>query len=229
MRNSSLPGADGPANLLAAIRVAASAEARGLGVVVVFNDEIHAARHVRKRHTSSPATFVSPLTGPLGYVIEDRARILLRPNGRFHVQVTPGAPYARVAQLTAFFDDDGGLIKAVPSLGYSGLVLAAFGGGHVPSWTVPILSEVADQIPVVLASRTSAGEGLTHTYGYPGSEIDLISAGLIPAVGVDAAHATVLLRLLLMAGVRPESLPWCFEQASDPHGLVTLSADRCLT
>jgi len=221
MRNSSLPGSDGPANLLAAIAVAASPQARGLGTVVVFNDEIHASRHVRKRHTSSTATFGSPLTGPLGYVTEGRVRVLLRPNGRLHVRVPPGGPDVRVAQVAVSFDDDGGLIEAVPSLGYRGLVLAAFGGGHVPSWTVPILVRVASQIPVVLASRTAAGEGLTGTYAYPGSETDLISHGLIPGGSLDATHAGVLLRLLVMAGAERGELRSWFERASDPHGLIT--------
>jgi L-asparaginase len=161
MRNSSLPGSDGPANLLASIAVAASPRARGLGTVVVFNDEIHASRHVRKRHTSSTATFGSPLTGPLGCVSEGRERILVRLDGRLHVRVPPNAPDVRVAQVAVSFDDDGRLIEAVPSLGYGGLVVAAFGGGHVPSWIVPILATVASQIPIVLASRTNAGEGLT--------------------------------------------------------------------
>ena len=221
MRNSSLPGSDGPANLLAAIRVAASPRARGLGTVVVFNDEIHASRHVRKCLTTSPSTFASPLIGPVGYVSEDRVRILMRPAGRLHIRVPPDAPETRVSQVAVFFDDDGALIGAVPALGYAGLVLAAFGGGHVPAWTVPILEKVAAQIPVVMASRTSGGEMLTGTYAYPGSETDLIARGLIPAAGMSAPHATVLLRLLLMAGVRPDELGWYFEQATDPHGLVT--------
>ena len=222
MRHAGLPGGDGPANLLAAIRVAASPAAPGLGAVVVFGDEIHAARHVRKRHTTSTATFGSPLTGPLGYVTEDRVRVLLRPNGRLHGRLPAGAAVARVAQVGVFFDDDGRLIRAVPSLGYQGMVLAAFGGGHVPSWIAPILAEVSGQIPVVLASRTNAGEHLRATYGYPGSESDLIARGLIPAGGLDPAHATVLLRLLLMAGIGRDALGWCFEQANDPHGLVTV-------
>src|SRR4051812_22997918 len=125
MRNASLSGADGPANLLAAVRVAASPQARGLGTVVVFNDEIHAARHVRKSHTSSTATFRSPLTGPLGLVTEDRVRIWLRPAGRLHVPMPSVAPDVRVAQVTVSFDDDGRLLEAVPDLGYQGLVLAA--------------------------------------------------------------------------------------------------------
>ena len=59
MRGASLPGTDGPANLLAAVQVAASRVARGLGVLVVFNDEIHAARFVSKTHTSKPSAFQS--------------------------------------------------------------------------------------------------------------------------------------------------------------------------
>ena len=64
MRNSSLPGSDGPANLLAAIRTGAGPQARGLGTVVVFNDEIHASRHVRKAHTSSTSTLRRPASVP---------------------------------------------------------------------------------------------------------------------------------------------------------------------
>jgi L-asparaginase len=156
----------------------------------------------------------------MGYVSEDRVRILMRPNGRLHVRVPDRAADARIAQMTVFFDDDGRAIEAVPALGYDGLVLAALGGGHVPSWIVPVLAKVAEQIPVVFASRTNAGENLTRTYAYPGSESDLIARGLIPAVRLSASHATVLLRLLLMAGIGRDALPWCFEQASDPHGLV---------
>lgn len=228
MRNLSLPGSDAPANLLAAIKVAASPVARGAGVLVVMNDEIHAARHVRKRHASATSTFGSPLTGPVGYVSEDRVRMLSRPAGRLHIPLgTDGGGYGvtaseyRVAQVVTYFDDDGELIRAVPGLGYRGLVLAAFGGGHVPSWIAPMLSQVVEQIPVVLASRTNAGEVLRNTYAFPGGEMDLLARGLIPAAGLDAAHAAVLLRLLLIAGVARDRLAWWFEQAVSDTGLVT--------
>ncbi|MDP1142399.1 asparaginase domain-containing protein, partial [Klebsiella pneumoniae] len=57
MRRPDLPGADGPANLAAALAVAADPGCAGLGVLAVLADEIHAARHVRKTHTTSVATF----------------------------------------------------------------------------------------------------------------------------------------------------------------------------
>ena len=76
MRNPTLPGADGPANLTAAIRTAAVDAARGRGAMVVFNDEIHAARFVRKTHSTSPAAFRSPDAGPIGHVVEGVPRFL---------------------------------------------------------------------------------------------------------------------------------------------------------
>src|SRR5688500_7915773 len=72
MRNPTLAGADGPGNLLAAILTAADPTARGLGCLVVFADGIHAARRVRKTHTTSTSTFRSPDGGPLGYLVEGR-------------------------------------------------------------------------------------------------------------------------------------------------------------
>src|SRR5262249_37369809 len=82
MRNASLPSPDGRANVLASAATATAPDARGLGVLVVMNDEIHAARHVRKTHTASLAAFRSPTVGPIGYVTEGEARIVLAPSRR---------------------------------------------------------------------------------------------------------------------------------------------------
>jgi len=70
MRGPQMPGADGPANLLAATIVAASGRARGLGTLVVLSDEVHAARFVQKMHTALPSAFASPSAGPIGLVAE---------------------------------------------------------------------------------------------------------------------------------------------------------------
>ncbi len=198
MRNPTLPGADGPANLLAAVTIAADEAARGLGALVVMNDEVHAARFVRKTHTQSLAAFLSPLAGPLGWISEGRASIAARPMGRRHVRPRGGAE--EVALLASFPGDDGRLVGAVGERGYSGLVVEALGGGHVPPPMVEPLAALAVRMPVVLASRTGSGEVLRGTYDPPGSEMDLAGRGLIPAGMLDGPKARLFLVLLLRSG-----------------------------
>lgn len=201
MRNPTLAGPDGPANLLAAARVAVAESARGLGALVVFGDEIHAARRVRKTHSTSTATFRSPDTGPLGHVIEGTVRILSAPPRHEPLPIPEPAALtaAGVALYTVTLDDDGALLVDLPA-DQQGLVVAAFGVGHVPASLAPVLGALAERIPVVLTSRTGAGSVLRHTYGAIGSETDLQRRGLINAGLLDPYKARVLLRLLLASG-----------------------------
>ena len=199
MRNPTLAGPDGPANLLAAARVACSPAARDLGALVVFKEEIHAARWVRKTHSTSTATFASPNAGPIGHVVEDRVRILTRPARLDGVQgrAEPAALEAtRVALYTVTLDDDGLLLQGLADT-HQGLVVAGFGVGHVPSALAPVLGELAARMPVVLTSRTGGGSVLRSTYKSVGSEYDLLQRGLIDGGFLDPYKARVLLRLLL--------------------------------
>jgi L-asparaginase len=200
MRNPTLAGADGPANLLAAVIVAAGPAARGLGCVVVMADEVHAARRVRKTHTTSVTTFRSPDGGPLGFLAEGQVRIVNRLPGRYTLpDLGRRTTESLVALYTATLDDDGRLLAAVTERA-DAVVIAGFGVGHVPESWVPVLAETARRKPVVLAPRTGGGPTLTSTYGYPGAERDLIGRGLIPAGYLDPYKARILLRLALAAG-----------------------------
>jgi L-asparaginase len=161
MRHPGLPGADGPANLLASAVVASSPLARNLGCVVVLNDEVHLPLFVRKTHTSNPATFRSPLTGPIGWIAENRLRIALRPALRHHIAIRAApAVVPPVGLVKVTLGDDGRVLTVIESLGYEGLIVEATGGGHVPRAMVEPLAALAQQMPVVLASRTGAGEVL---------------------------------------------------------------------
>lgn len=211
MRNPTLPGADGPANLLASVQVAASEQVRGLGAVVVLNDEIHAGRFVQKTHTSNPATFCSPLAGPVGWISEDRVRVAMRPVGRQKTLLPQDDQDHAVCLIPIALGDDGRLLSAVEQRGYAGLVIEAMGGGHVPSVMVDVLEDLAEKMPVVLASRTGSGEVLRETYGFPGSETDLLQRGLISAGMLDGLKARLVLTLLLRSGATQDQIRQSFD------------------
>lgn len=201
MRNPTVPGADGPGNLLAAVQVAVSESARDCGCLVVMNDEIHAARFVRKTHTSRLDAFTSPLCGAIGWVSEGQVHIALRPSRIPAMPSQTGSQSMLVGLVTMALGDEADQIKAITRAGIKAMVVEAMGGGHVPSSVAAALGEAAEQIPVVLASRTGTGSVLARTYGFPGSEIDLQRRGLIRAGYLDGLKAKVLLTLALRAGL----------------------------
>ena len=211
MRNPSLAGADGPANLLAAVTVAADKSFCGQGALVVMADEVHAARFVRKAHTVSTAAFASPNAGPIGQLVEGTPLLLTRVDRRPTYRVRQPIT-ARVPVLAVGLDDTGDLLAGLAA-GCDGLVVAGLGGGHVPPSLAEQLGELAARIPVVLASRTGAGAVLGRTYGYAGSETDLLRRGLIGSGLLDAYKARVLLRVLLAAGVDRAGMAAAFASA----------------
>jgi L-asparaginase len=200
MRHPALPGADGPANLAAALTVAADPACRDLGALVVMNDEIHAARFVRKGRTGNPAAFVSQACGPLGWVEEGRARLLTRPASAAPHLPPFGAGAPDVLLLPMLFDGGDSLIGLAAAPAVAGVVIAGMGGGHVPPRLAAGLKALAVEKPVVLASRTGSGEVFRGTYGYEGGEIGLIAGGLIPGGWLDPVKARILLIGLLAAG-----------------------------
>jgi L-asparaginase len=222
MRNPSLAGADGPANVLAAIRVAASDHARGQGCLVVMNDQIHAARWVQKAHTGSPAAFTSPNYGPVGHVAEGRVDILLRVRHRSPSISPDDGRHVRVGLVTVTLGDDGALINALGEH-LNGLAVAGFGVGHVPADTVTALAKLAERMPVVLTSRTGAGPVHHETYSFAGSERDLLARGLISAGYLAPVKARLLLHLLLVAGADSTRIGETF---ADAGGIVQLDTSH---
>jgi len=197
--------------------VAASPAARGRGCLVVLADEIHAARYVRKSHTTSVAAFTSPLAGPLGLVAEGRVVMLAPGPARLNIPAPAAASDVRTALVTMVLGDDGELLRAAAGR-FEGLVVAGFGAGHAPAAVAADLGALAARIPVVLASRAGAGMVLAHTYAYPGSERDLRGRGLIGAGFLDPLKARILLHVLLAAGAGRAEIAAAFRTVSADPG-----------
>ncbi|MBM6581184.1 asparaginase [Microvirga sp. BT689] len=153
---------DGPINLVNAVRVALCAEARNMGVLVVLNDAIHAAREVTKGSTLRLHAFQSPDSGPLGCVDGDRVSFYRRPLRRhyprteFDMAASDSMP--RVDIVYAYPGSDGTAIQAFLQAGAKGIVSAGFAPGHPGSLEDRILQEASDAgVIVVQASRAQEG------------------------------------------------------------------------
>lgn len=207
MRNPTLPGPDGPANLLAAVCAAAHDACGGIRALVAFADELHDPLWVHKSHVSSPATFTSgPQAGPLGWVHEGELRLGYRPEPGPLVAV-PDRAVPPVALVPAALGEDLRLLDGLPELGYEGVVIDGVGGGHVHESASDRVGALAERVPVVLASRTGSGHMLSRTYGYRGAEVDLLGRGLRSA-GPLSGHKARLLLGLLLAGDCVERWPY---------------------
>jgi L-asparaginase len=181
MRNPSLPGTDGPANLLAAFLVAGRSDL-ALGPVVVMNDEIHTARFVTKLHATRISAIGSPGAGPVGEIVEQRVHVWYQPAYEDYLGLPPALEGASVELVRIAVDPDPGPLRDVTARRPAGIVLEGTGGGHVPPSLLPALDEAIDaRIPVIVATRCSSGRTLASTYGMPGGEVDLRRRGVIAA------------------------------------------------
>jgi L-asparaginase len=197
-RPASSPGADGPANLLDAVALAGASTAAGLGVVVVFGGEIHAAMTVRKTDSTGPAAFGSPGAGPLGRVVEGRVWLHARPihPGQLAVERIE----QRVAIVTAALGDDGALIEEAAA-SHDGVVLVAFGAGHLSPAALRRLRAAVVRMPVLITCRPERSSMLFDTYGFEGSERDLRETGAVCAPFLSAPAARIALLCCLGAGL----------------------------
>ncbi|HEF4757912.1 TPA: asparaginase [Pseudomonas putida] len=196
MRSAAQPGADGPANLLDACRVALAQNSRQRGVQVVIGGQIHAACSVRKTDSLALQAFSSAVTGPAGLVMEDRVRYLRPPRQR-KVLPLPHQTTQKVAMLEASLSADTLLLDNILALDYDGLVIAGFGAGHVSQRWATVIEYIAEKIPVIIATRTGSGSTAQASYGFAGGEMDLIGKGASMAGFLCPRKARVLLWLLI--------------------------------
>ena len=199
-RPASFPGADGPANLGDAVAVAGCVAAAGLGAVVVFGGEIHDAMTVRKVDSTSPAAFGSPVSGPLGRVVEARVWLHARPARRVAPPLSVDALEHRVEIVSPGLGDDGSLLRSLASAA-DGVVLVAFGAGHLSPGILAALRQAVARLPVVITCRPDRGSMLVDTYGFEGAERDVRASGALCAPFLSPAAARMALLCCLGAGL----------------------------
>jgi L-asparaginase len=198
MRTSSDSGWDGPRNLTDAARVAAAAESRGRGAMVVFGGKIFAGQEAVKTETTGLDAFAAPHGAPAGEVRD--GTVSYRSPRAAPATMVPARLSARVAQIPVVIGDDGALLDLARQI-YDGLVLVAFGAGNIPPGAVPaVLRWLEAGKPVVLASRCATGQ-VTPVYAFAGGGATLVREGVIPAGPRTASQARMELTIALSANM----------------------------
>ena len=160
MRPSDMAGADGPANLMNAVRAAVDQRARGRGTMVLMDDRLFAARDVTKTNSTRVESFQAPERAPVAIVDADGLFYRQAPPGRsapiFDVSAVRALP--RVDVVYSYGGADSVIIDAVVAAGAKGIVVAGIGrGGLAPAQTEALRRARARGVVVVVSTRTGSG------------------------------------------------------------------------
>jgi len=211
MRPATAVSADGPGNLYNAVATAMNPGARGRGVLVELNDEIHYARNVQKTNTSSVQTFASVNRGPAGLVNTGKIS-WFQPMDKKHgttseFSVDGLTKLPRVDILYAYPNMSVDLIDAAIKDGAAGIVIAGVGDGNM---TKPALDRVtaAAKAGVVVVRSSRVGSGIT----YRNNEVDDDKLGLVASGELSPGKSRVLLQLALTKTKDPRQIQQIFDQ-----------------
>lgn len=204
MRSSNELGSDGVYNYLSALRVASDDRAADKGVLVVMNDEIHAAKYVTKTHTTNVGTFQTPTHGPLGLIMKQEILYFktAEPRVRFDLDHIQGL----VPIISAYAGMTDELIDMLDLEQLDGLIIQAFGAGNIPKETAQKLENLLQKgIPVALVSRCFNGIA-EPVYAYQGGGVQLQKAGVFFVKELNAQKARLKLLIALNAGLKEQAL-----------------------
>lgn len=200
MRSSNELGSDGVYNYLSALRVASDDRAADKGVLVVMNDEIHAAKYVTKTHTTNVSTFQTPTHGPLGLIMKQEILYFktAEPRVRFDLDHIQGL----VPIISAYAGMTDELIDMLDLEQLDGLIIQAFGAGNIPKETAEKLESLLQKgIPVALVSRCFNGIA-EPVYAYQGGGVQLQKSGVFFVKELNAQKARLKLLIALNAGLK---------------------------
>lgn len=195
MKNSSQFGWDGPTNLIDGVNTAASDEAMNRGVMVVMNNEIHAASQVTKTNTHTLDTFKSMDFGPIGFLDNNKVYFYYSYTKRQYIQATSISSQVDIIKCGCGMDDR--LIRFCVDSGTQGIVIEGMGRGNIPPKMVKgVEYALSKNIPVVLVSRCLMGKVLDD-YGYEGAGRELTQKGVILGDNLNGHKARIKLLVAL--------------------------------
>ncbi|NQP55419.1 asparaginase [Streptococcus suis] len=204
MRSSNELGSDGIYNYRTALRVAADEKSADKGVLVVMNDEIHAAKYVTKTHTTNVSTFQTPTHGPLGLVTKREILFFKSADKRvrFDLQAINGV----VPIIKSYADMDTILLDALVEAPISGLVIEALGAGNLPPASISAIKKLINkQLPIVLVSRCFNGIA-EPVYAYDGGGIQLEELGVLFVKELNSQKARIKLLIAVNVGLNGQDL-----------------------
>ena len=204
MRSSNELGSDGVYNYLSALRVASDDKAADKGVLVVMNDEIHAAKYVTKTHTTNVSTFQTPTHGPLGLIMKYEILYFktAEPRVRFDLDRIQGL--VPIIPVYAGMTEE--LLDLLPVDQLDGLIIQAFGAGNVPKETSQKLNALIQEgLPIALVSRCFNGIA-EPVYAYEGGGVCLQKAGVFFVKELNAQKARLKLLIAINAGLTGDEL-----------------------
>ena len=208
MRPATAISADGPGNLYNAVAVAANPGARGRGVMVELNDEVHAARNVTKTDTTSVETFKSLNRGPVALVHTGKIawfEPMDRRRGGFDVSSRTQLPRVDIIYAHANMSPD--LIDAAVKAGAKGLVVAGVGDGNMTKDALATLQRAAKAgVVVVRSTRLTGGLVLRN------NEVTDDQVGFVASGEFTAPKARVLTQLALTKTSDPKQIQKMFDE-----------------
>ncbi|MCX7373171.1 MAG: asparaginase [Alphaproteobacteria bacterium] len=208
-RPSSGLSSDAGANLANAIRVAADPGARGLGALVLLNDEINAARDVTKTSTGRMQTFRSADFGCLGQADGDRIAWYRRPLRRVapdtEFDLAGVAALPRVDVMVSYAGSDGVAVDAYMAAAAQGIVIGGFAPGFMAPGEADALARAhAAGVVVVVSSRAGSGRVFSTSKKR--------ALGFIDADNLTPQKARILLMLALTRTREPAEIARIFAE-----------------
>ncbi len=197
MRSATSISTEGPLNLYNAVSIAASEEAKGKGVLVTLNDEIHSPKDVSKMNTTSVGSFSSPIKGIMGGVFYGRLGFFRTPTTRFGLtsefSVEGVEELPRVDIIYACADMSPDLVAMLVDAGAKGIVIAGVGNGNMNQSSLGAAKRASEKGVVVVKSRKAATGWVLRDNEFKDEDY-----GTIAAHDLSPVKARILLMLALL-------------------------------